>query len=236
MAATSPRSPNAAKPTASDAAVPDPRRALERIAPDPAATRALGAALGGCLRPGALVTLSGELGAGKTTLAQGIARGLGVAGRVTSPTYTLLRGYALGSGRAAGADEAPGASAGRAPREPAAAQLVHADLYRLRSEGEVRELGLDECRAAGDIVVVEWPEQDGGALGPADIAVALRAADRAGRDALDVGDRDAASDQNAARRIAILARTPLGESILACVAAAVAAAGVAAGEPAGDAP
>ncbi|MCS6913434.1 MAG: tRNA (adenosine(37)-N6)-threonylcarbamoyltransferase complex ATPase subunit type 1 TsaE [Myxococcales bacterium] len=102
--------------------------------PDVAATRRLGRTLGRLLQPGDVLGLDGPLGAGKTSLVQGLARGLGVPARVpvTSPTFTLLCEYQ-----------------GRMP-------LYHADLYRLREAAELGELGLWEAAEAGGVLVVEW--------------------------------------------------------------------------------
>jgi tRNA threonylcarbamoyladenosine biosynthesis protein TsaE len=98
--------------------------------------RELGSRLAGLLRPGDLVLLSGPLGAGKTTLAQGIGSGLGVRGRVTSPTFVISRIHpSLGIGPA----------------------LVHADAYRLGSKAEVDDLDLDTDMASS-VTVVEWGE------------------------------------------------------------------------------
>jgi tRNA threonylcarbamoyladenosine biosynthesis protein TsaE len=99
---------------------------------DEAETRAAGAALGAVLRAGDAVALIGDLGAGKTTFAQGVAAGAGYAGEVTSPTFTLVHEYA-----------------GRVP-------LVHADLYRIERERELAELGLDDVRGA---LLVEWADR-----------------------------------------------------------------------------
>jgi tRNA threonylcarbamoyladenosine biosynthesis protein TsaE len=97
--------------------------------------RDLGRRLAALLRAGDLVILAGPLGAGKTTLVQGIGAGLGVRGPVTSPTFVIARVHpsAAGSGPA----------------------LVHADAYRLGSIGEVDDLDLD-TDAAGAVTVVEW--------------------------------------------------------------------------------
>jgi tRNA threonylcarbamoyladenosine biosynthesis protein TsaE len=94
----------------------------------------LGERLSGLLRAGDLIVLSGPLGAGKTTLAQGIGRGLGVRGQVTSPTFVIARVHpSLGSGP----------------------DLVHADAYRLGSRAEVDDLDLDADLATA-VTVVEW--------------------------------------------------------------------------------
>ena len=108
--------------------------ACMRIATD-ADMRDLGRRLAALLRPGDLVILAGPLGAGKTTLVQGIGAGLGVRGPVTSPTFVIARVHPVVSGSG-----------------PA---LVHADAYRLGSIGEVDDLDLD-TDAAGAVTVVEW--------------------------------------------------------------------------------
>ena len=95
----------------------------------PEETRAVGEALSGLLQVGDAVVLCGDLGAGKTTLVQGVARGLGVDIPVTSPTFTLVKEYE-----------------GRLP-------LTHADVFRLERVQEVVDLGLEE--SAG-VVFVEW--------------------------------------------------------------------------------
>src|SRR5580693_938465 len=99
--------------------------------------RDLGRRLAALLRAGDLVILAGPLGAGKTTLVQGIGAGLGVRGPVTSPTFVIARVHPVAAG--------PG---------PA---LVHADAYRLGSIGEVDDLDLD-TDAASAVTVVEWGE------------------------------------------------------------------------------
>jgi tRNA threonylcarbamoyladenosine biosynthesis protein TsaE len=111
----------------------------------PESLEALGAAFARDLRAGDVVALSGELGAGKTTLARGILRGLGLAGEAPSPTFTLVQTY-----------------------EPPETRLPvwHCDLYRLDDPEEAIELGLDEARD-GAVLLIEWPERMGGFL-PAD--------------------------------------------------------------------
>ncbi|HUI04871.1 MAG TPA: tRNA (adenosine(37)-N6)-threonylcarbamoyltransferase complex ATPase subunit type 1 TsaE [Acidimicrobiales bacterium] len=117
-------------------------------------TRALGAALAGGLVVGDVVLLVGGLGSGKTTLAQGVARGLGVAEVVTSPTFTLLRAYPCG---------APGP----------VHVLLHADLYRLDQLGEVADLGIAELVEDAAVAVVEWGDVAGPTLGQAALTVEL---------------------------------------------------------------
>jgi len=97
-------------------------------------TEAIGEELGRRLRNGDLVLLKGELGAGKTTLVRGIAKGSGSTAPVASPTFQLVRVY------------------------PGRVQLAHVDLYRLENGEEVRDLGLDELLDQG-AVVVEWGDR-----------------------------------------------------------------------------
>ena len=111
--------------------------------------RELGRVLGGLLRAGDLVILSGGLGAGKTTLTQGIGQGLGVRGPVTSPTFVIARVHPP---LRVSDEPAPGGP-GTSPR-PA---LVHADAYRLGSALELDDLDLDADTAAS-VTVVEWGE------------------------------------------------------------------------------
>lgn len=107
---------------------------LRVLLPSTAAARRLGRALGRALAADDLIGLDGPLGAGKTTLIQGLARGLGVppSVQVNSPTFTLINQY---QGRLT---------------------LYHADLYRLAREEELAELGLWEIAEAGGVVAVEW--------------------------------------------------------------------------------
>jgi tRNA threonylcarbamoyladenosine biosynthesis protein TsaE len=102
---------------------------------------AWGEAFGRALRAPALIALRGELGSGKTALAQAICRGLNVTDSVTSPTYALVHEYRT--------DDAP---------------VFHLDLYRLAGPHELANLGFDDILAAGGIVLIEWPERAGDAL------------------------------------------------------------------------
>jgi tRNA threonylcarbamoyladenosine biosynthesis protein TsaE len=97
-----------------------------------------GETLGRSLPPGTLLAFDGELGAGKTTFIQAIARGLGVAGPATSPTYALVHRY-------------------RGRRGP----VFHLDCYRLRSPDEAADLDWEGLLAEGDAILVEWPERAG---------------------------------------------------------------------------
>ncbi|MGE3619628.1 MAG: tRNA (adenosine(37)-N6)-threonylcarbamoyltransferase complex ATPase subunit type 1 TsaE [Acidimicrobiia bacterium] len=95
-------------------------------------TRDLGAAVAQLARPGDVLVLAGDLGAGKTAFAQGFGRGLDVAGRITSPTFTLVHVYE-----------------GRLP-------IHHLDVYRLDQLAEVVDLGLAEMLDEGGVVLIEW--------------------------------------------------------------------------------
>jgi tRNA threonylcarbamoyl adenosine modification protein YjeE len=123
---------------------------LERFLPDEAATARLGEDLALALRPGDMLALSGDLGAGKTALARALVRAnAGDPGlEVPSPTFTLVQSYD-----------------GRVP-------IAHLDLYRLSSPSELDELGLDEALAEG-AAVVEWPDRAGERLPMTAISVAL---------------------------------------------------------------
>lgn len=118
--------------------------------PDPDATQRLGACLAATRPTPAIVFLKGDLGAGKTTLARAMLRGLGVEGPVRSPTYTLIERYPLDRGEA-----------------------VHMDLYRLADPGELDFLGLDDLHAEAGLWLVEWPERGEGALPACDLVVEL---------------------------------------------------------------
>lgn len=96
------------------------------------------------LRPGDIVCLEGDLGAGKTTFTQGLAAALGMAGRVTSPTFCLVQEHRCASAR-----------------EGMPSLLVHMDLYRLRGEDDVLAIGWEDYLTEGAVLVVEWPERAG---------------------------------------------------------------------------
>lgn len=119
-----------------------------------AETRAIAAALTPALMPGAVILLSGDLGAGKTAFVRGLAEGLGLdPGEVTSPTFTIVHEY----------------RGGRLP-------LIHVDLYRL-DRAELDDIGLDQDLAEQGVTAVEWAERL--TRGIAD-AIAVRIADEGG--------------------------------------------------------
>jgi len=117
---------------------------VRRIADSPDATFALGLAVGALARPGLVIALVGQLGAGKTLFTRGLHRGLGLSDEAWSgsPTFVLATRYS-----------------GSPP-------LLHADLYRLSSAGEVSDLGIEDALADGAVVVVEWADRLPGALPP----------------------------------------------------------------------
>jgi tRNA threonylcarbamoyladenosine biosynthesis protein TsaE len=131
------------KQPAQSSPVESSSRELRLELPTAAATRGVGQVLGRLVRPGDIVGLSGPLGAGKSCLASGLARGLGIHGAVPSPTFTLVNQYA-----------------GRLT-------LFHVDLYRLTDAAELAELGLWEAAESGGVLAVEWLSRFPSAL-PAD--------------------------------------------------------------------
>ena len=124
--------------------------ALTRFLPAESDTLAFGAALAAGLEPGRVVYLSGELGAGKTTLARGILRGLGHAGKVKSPSFALVEPYTFSR-----------------------LYLYHFDFYRFTDPRELGDAGFREYFNPDSVCLVEWPENAAGMLPPADIRVAL---------------------------------------------------------------
>lgn len=116
-------------------------RAERTTAETEAEMLALGARLAQRLRGGDVITLSGPLGAGKTTLVRGMLRGLGFDGRVKSPSYGLVESYEI-----AGMD------------------VHHLDLYRLGDPGELDFIGIEDLLGSGSVLLVEWPERAGGRL------------------------------------------------------------------------
>jgi tRNA threonylcarbamoyladenosine biosynthesis protein TsaE len=175
------------------------RADIELTVTTAAGMRALGQSLATVLRPGDLLILSGGLGAGKTTLTQGIGAGLGVRGPVTSPTFVIARVHPpLPAG-----DGQPGplAAGGRPP-------LVHADAYRLGSALELDDLDLDADTAAS-VTVVEWGEglAEGLAADRLQISIEPASADGAASAPASAGGKedDGDSAQDAPRTVRISA-------------------------------
>lgn len=147
---------SAAPEPAPPPAPPGDRPSVTLHSPDVEATRRIGERLARALRPGDVLLLHGDLGAGKTALTQGIGRGLGVADRVQSPTFTLVNEY--------GADG----------RVPGITHLYHLDLYRLGGPDDLESIAFDDYLAAADgVTVVEWPERAGRHLPDAYLLVGL---------------------------------------------------------------
>ena len=126
---------------------------FSRTLPAEADTLALGCALAGGIRPGMVIYLMGDLGAGKTTLARGLLRGLGITGKVKSPTFTLVEVY-----------------------EVSRLYLYHFDFYRFTGQKnevlELEEAGFREYFNPQSVCLVEWPENAAG-LPTADVRVVL---------------------------------------------------------------
>jgi len=123
---------------------------MKEFLADAPALEAFGQRLAGCLQNPLIVYLEGELGAGKTTLARGILRGLGYRDKVRSPTYTLVEPYPL-----------------------ARSVLYHLDLYRLAAADELEWLGLRDMLDEAAILLIEWPERGAGSLPAADLRVRI---------------------------------------------------------------
>lgn len=109
---------------------------IELISHSPAETETLGEQWGREAQPGLVIALSGDLGAGKTQLVKGLARGLGITARVHSPTFTLVNEYTGGRLR-----------------------LFHLDLYRLETHEQILSAGLEEYWQPDGVAVIEWAER-----------------------------------------------------------------------------
>lgn len=114
---------------------------MRKITHSPEETEQAGADFAASLVPGDVVTLDGDLGAGKTAFARGVLRGLGYTGRVTSPTFAIANEYAVDMGT-----------------------VVHFDLYRILDEEALFELGFEEYLDGRHILLIEWSENAGALL------------------------------------------------------------------------
>ena len=124
---------------------------MEFVTHSPEQTRQLGARLAKALKPGAVVAFTGDLGAGKTAFVSGMAQGLGVSERVTSPTFTIVNEY----------------EGGRLP-------LFHFDMYRLGSADELFDIGWEDYLNRGGVCAVEWSENVAEAMETGTIRVSIR--------------------------------------------------------------
>ena len=148
---------------------------MSRVTVGPAATELAGEEFAQLLRPGDVVLLSGPLGAGKTTFVRGLARGLGVSERATSPTFTLVRQH-------------------RCHNDRGIATLHHADVYRVTSLDEVLDLALGELVEEAAVAVVEWGELAAPVFGADVVTVSIAVTSDEGRtiDVDGAGARDRA--------------------------------------------
>ena len=139
---------------------------MEYITNSPAETEAVGVALARVLQPGTVIAYRGDLGAGKTAFTRGLAKGLGVRERVTSPTYTIVNEY-LG---------------GRMP-------LFHFDMYRLGSEDELFDIGWEDYLERNGVCAVEWSENVWGAMEDAIFVTITRLDEDTRKIEIEGGDR-----------------------------------------------
>ncbi|HTJ23139.1 MAG TPA: tRNA (adenosine(37)-N6)-threonylcarbamoyltransferase complex ATPase subunit type 1 TsaE [Gemmatimonadaceae bacterium] len=135
----------------SHAPIIPPLAAHGRLACTEAELVAWGEALGRAVTPPLVVTISGELGAGKTTLVKAICRGYGVSEEVTSPTFALVHQYA-----------------------GERSTVYHVDLYRVNDPRELTNLGWDEMMAEDALVLIEWPERAGDRLPRVHVPISLQ--------------------------------------------------------------
>ena len=138
---------------------------MEFLTNSPEETEKVGAALGKILNPGTVLAYRGDLGAGKTAFTRGLARGLGYAEPVTSPTYTIVNEY-LG---------------GRLP-------LFHFDMYRLASSDDLWDIGWEDYLERGGIAAVEWSENIEDALEDAIVITIHKTGETSRRIVIEGGD------------------------------------------------
>lgn len=134
-------------------------------------TWALAQEVAATLRQGDVICLEGDLGAGKTTFTQGLAKAMGVAGRVTSPTFCIVQEHRA-------ANPSPGAPA----------LFVHMDLYRLHGEDDVIAIGWEDYLSEGAVLVVEWPERAGSLIPPDAIHISFAHLDGGERRMIEISN------------------------------------------------
>ena len=139
-------------------------QALDFISHSVTQTQRIGARLGELALPGDVFLLEGELGSGKTCLTQGIARGLGINGFVSSPTFTLIHEH-------------------RGP-----VPLYHVDLYRIEGDADVESTGVEEYLQADGVTVIEWAEKMRSMLPPDRLDITLRMTGETTREITFEGD------------------------------------------------
>ena len=122
---------------------------MELLSHSPEDTEDIGARLAEQLEPGAVVAFTGDLGAGKTAFTRGLARGLGIPDRITSPTFTIVNEY------------------------EGAIPLFHFDMYRLNSSEDLFDIGWEDYLSRGGVCAVEWSEQVADALPEDAVTVTL---------------------------------------------------------------
>ena len=137
---------------------------MEFITNSEGETEALGVRLAEALAPGAVIAFTGDLGAGKTAFTRGLARGLGIADRVASPTFTIVNEY----------------EGGRLP-------LFHFDMYRLSSSDELFDVGWEDYLARGGVCAVEWSENVSDALEGDVIVLEIRRGESDGQRVIEIG-------------------------------------------------
>ncbi len=144
---------------------------LDVVSSSSAQTQRLGQRLGALLRGGELILLAGQLGAGKTTFTQGLAKGMQIHSVVSSPTFTLLKEYSVHDGRTG---------------QPAAPPLYHFDLYRLDQPEEMFDLGFDDYFSGSGVCIVEWADKADDFWPPERLSIRLQIVDETRRSLLFV--------------------------------------------------
>ena len=140
---------------------------MQFVTHSPEETRELGARLAEKLKAGAVLAFTGDLGAGKTAFTSGLARGLGIEERVTSPTFTIVNEY----------------EGGRLP-------LFHFDMYRLGSADELFDIGWEDYLARGGVCAVEWTENVEEAIEDDAIRISIRRGEDENSRVIEIGGVD----------------------------------------------